>query len=137
QAVENFFELPVLAGIPRPTRRQTAAGDAAQREAYGLLAANLRFATLSRASNVLMVTSPGPGDGKTSVTLGTARALAQLGLRVIAIEADLRRPTFGRYVTLGSSVGLTGILGGEHTLAEELVWLDVMTFEAASGNGQG
>lgn len=120
--VEEFFDLPVLAGIPR-SRRPGKQEDPAQREAYGLLAANLRLATTGRASSVIMVTSPGPGDGKTSVTLGLARAYAQLGLNVIAIEADLRRPSFSRHADISASAGVTGVLGG-CTLARELVWLD-------------
>jgi succinoglycan biosynthesis transport protein ExoP len=78
---------------------------------------------------VLMFTSPGPGDGKTSVTLGVARAFAELGLAVIAIEADLRRPTFARHAEVSSSAGLTGVLAGS-PLADELLWLDAATMRA-------
>jgi capsular exopolysaccharide synthesis family protein len=125
EAVESFFELPILASIPRPSRR---GDDHAQREAYGLLAANLRFTSLNRESNVVMVTSASPGEGKTTVTLGLGRALARLGLRVIAIEADLRRPTFSAWAPVGSRRGLSGVLTGSG-LARELVWLDVETLE--------
>lgn len=124
EAVESFFDLPILASIPRPSRR--GADDDAQREAYGLLAANLRFTTLTRESNVVMVTSASPGEGKTTATLGLGRALARLGLRVIAIEADLRRPTFSAWAPIGSSRGLRGVFMGS-SLARELVWLDVET----------
>src|SRR4051812_7821965 len=98
-AVEDFFGLPILAAIPRPARRSGALGDdPAQQEAYGLLAANIRLSAshaglepgVRGPSNVLMVTSPSPADGKTSVSFGVARAYARLGMRVILIEADLR-----------------------------------------------
>jgi capsular exopolysaccharide synthesis family protein len=125
EAVESFFELPILASIPRPSRR---GDDHAQREAYGLLAANLRFTSLNRESNVVMVTSASPGEGKTTVTLGLGRALARLGLRVIAIEADLRRPTFSAWAPVGSRRGLSAVLTGSG-LSRELVWLDVDTLE--------
>ena len=87
-----------------------------------------------------MFTSPGPGDGKTSVTIGVARAFAELGLSVIAIEADLRRPKFARHADVSSSAGLTAVLAGS-PVADELLWLDAGTMRAtdvvpgAPGNG--
>jgi capsular exopolysaccharide synthesis family protein len=126
--VEDFFGLPVLAAIPRPARRGSDLDDAAQREAFGLLAANLRMSTTGPASSVVMITSPAPGDGKTSVTLGVARAYAQLGLRVIAIEADLRRPSFARFADVSASGGVTGVLAGG-AVARELIWLDATTLQ--------
>lgn len=122
-AIETFFGLPILAAIPRPARRGVDLDDPAQREAYGLLAANLPLAASGQASKVFMITSPSPGEGKTSVTIGVARALARFGLTVIAIEADLRRPTFGRYADLSVSRGLTGALDAS-TLADELKWFE-------------
>lgn len=128
--VEDIFELPILAAIPRPARRHASQlDDPAQREAYGLLAANLRFSAVGGESSVVLVTSPAPGEGKTTVTLGTACALARLGLRVIAIEADLRRPAFRRYLKVPRSTGLTDVIAGTATLAEALVWLGTDTLE--------
>jgi len=135
QEVEAFFKLPILASIPRPARRGIQLNDPAQREAYGMLAANLALSGGGRPSSVVMVTSPGPSEGKTSVTLGVARAYAQLGLNVIAIEADLRRPTFGRYADLSGSAGLTGVLAGR-VLARELVWLDAATLRPVSDDSR-
>lgn len=124
--VEEFFGLPVLAAIPRPARRGAKLDDPAQFEAYGLLAANLRLSGPGRSSSVVMITSPGPGDGKTSVVLGVARAYARLGLSVVAIEADVRRPAFARYADVSGSRGLTGVLAGG-AVARELIWLDPAT----------
>jgi capsular exopolysaccharide synthesis family protein len=127
----------VLAAIPRPVRRGARFDDTMQREAYGLLASNLRLATLERETVTVMVTSPGPAEGKTSVTIGLARAYAQLGFSVVVIEADLRRPTFSRYADVSSSAGLTGVLAGE-SLTRELVWIDAFTMDhtdAAAADG--
>jgi non-specific protein-tyrosine kinase len=133
RAVEDLYGLPMLASIPRAPRR--AAGpfpgdDPGQREAYGMLAANLRFSALSHDFNTVMITSPSPEEGKTSVTLGLARALALLGQRVIAIEADLRRPSFARYAQLEAlGGGLSAVLNGGGRLSDKLIWLDASTFE--------
>lgn len=53
---------------------------------------------------VLAVTSPTPGDGKTITTLNLAGALAQAaGVRVLLIDADLRRPSVTNYLPCGSA----------------------------------
>lgn len=138
QAVEEIFDLPILGTIPRPPRRSaTAAADSGQHEAYGMLAANVRFRRGQQESTALMVTSPGAAEGKTSVTLGLARALTLLGQRVIAIEADLRRPAFRRLADLpvSASGGVTSILNGGASLSEELVWLDASTMRPVTMAG--
>jgi Mrp family chromosome partitioning ATPase len=136
--LERFFDLPILAAIPRPARRGGDLDDISQREAFGLLATNVRLASARGTSSVLMVTSPSPGEGKTSVTIGLARSLARLGFSVIAIEADLRRPAFGRYGDMSGSKGLTGVLAGS-PLPRQLVWLDAdslkPTDEGAGASG--
>jgi capsular exopolysaccharide synthesis family protein len=93
-----------------------------------MLAANVRL-SVGDESHVVMVTSPSPEEGKTSVSLGLARALARLGNRVIVIEADLRRPSMLKYTGLAPSGGLTRLLlsGGSSALAQEIVWLDAGT----------
>lgn len=121
-AVEDVFELPVVAAIPPPPRR--GMDDHVQREAYGMLAANVRLSSTAD-SQVVMVTSPSPEDGKTSVSIGLARALARIGVRVILIEADLRRPSMARYTGVSQTGGLTALLEGRTAhLAHEITWLD-------------
>lgn len=131
--VEQLFDMPILAAIPRPARRTTGFDDPAQREAYGLLAANLRLGSVENDNDVIMITSPSPGDGKTSVTIGVARAYARLGLSVVVIEADLRRPSFARYADVSHSTGVTGVLAGS-TLDSALLWLDADTLYQSAGN---
>jgi Mrp family chromosome partitioning ATPase len=134
EEAEIFFGLPILAAIPRPARRAAAFDDPAQRNAYGLLATNLRLASGGGASSAVLITSPGPGDGKTSVSFGVARAYARLGLSVVIVESDLRRPAFGRYADVSSSSGLVGALSGE-PVANLLLWLDVDTLRPTGRHG--
>ena len=127
--VENAFALPILATIPRPARRTqnvVPGEDRGQFEGYSALATNLRFFELGPELESIMITSPGPSEGKTSVTLGAARALAALDLRVIAIEADLRRPTFARY-GIGRGAGLSTVLAGVSDIDSGLVEVDAST----------
>jgi Mrp family chromosome partitioning ATPase len=128
--------LPVLAQIPRAARRvarDVAYGDRLQEEGYAALAANLLHTGARTAPSVLMVTSPTAGDGKTTVTLGLARALAIGGQRVIAIEADMRHPRFAERTGIHEGVGFGGVLAGVGTLEEELVDIDVLTMRPSEG----
>ena len=132
-AIEEIFDLPVIGAIPPRPRR--GGPDHIQREAYGMVAANVRLAATEDAK-VIMVTSPSPEDGKTSVSLGLARALARIGVRVILIEADLRRPSIARYTGLQQPGGLTALLEGRTThLAHEITWLDAATMEPVTLDG--
>jgi Mrp family chromosome partitioning ATPase/capsular polysaccharide biosynthesis protein len=100
-------------------------------EAFAALAANVRYLGFGSGAQTIMVASAGAGDGKTSVTLGLGAALARVGLRVVAIEADLRRPAFSRYLAIpGRQKGAQGIVGlliGSTSLEKELVELDPVT----------
>jgi capsular exopolysaccharide synthesis family protein len=137
--VENAFGLPILATVPRPARRsQTVVPgeDRGQFEGYSALATNLRFFELGPELESIMITSPGPGEGKTSVALGTARALAALDLRVIAIEADLRRPTFANY-GVGRGAGLSTVLAGVTDIDSALIEVDAATMTPVEESGGG
>ena len=93
---------------------------AANSEEFGALAANVRFALLSRsgrhaageerAGRSVAITSSGPGEGKTSVAGNLAVAAASAGRRVILVGADLRKPTLARRFGLPDGAGLTDAL---------------------------
>ncbi|HEX4034209.1 MAG TPA: hypothetical protein VHX66_07180, partial [Solirubrobacteraceae bacterium] len=104
-------------------------------ESYDSLAVSLLF-RLGPAENVVMVTSAGPRDGKTSVTLGLAAALAKLGQHVIAVECDMRRPRFAEYLGLPpDQEGLSAILAGNRAAGIGLVEVPVNAVKhAASPN---
>ena len=138
EQVESFFQLPVLAIVPRPRRRFANArpgDDPGQHEAYAALATNLRFFELGPEISTMMVTSPSPGEGKTSVALGTARALSTLGQRVLVIEADMRRPTFRNYGLQAADQGLSTVLAGRSRVADAIVRVDARTFEPVGPQG--
>ena len=69
---------------------------------------------------VVLVTSALPGEGKSTLTLSLARAAAAEGLRVIVVDADLRRPTLHELVGLTPTAGLVEVLRRETPLAEVL-----------------
>lgn len=82
--------------------------------------ASLRFVNVERPKRVLLITSPKAGEGKTSLSLGISIMLAEVGHRVLYIEADLRRPKAGVYTHLENAVGLTSVLVGDLPLEDAI-----------------
>jgi capsular exopolysaccharide synthesis family protein len=67
----------------------------------------------------LLITSPEPGAGKTTVTANLGVVCAQAGLEVILIDTDLRRPTLHQLFDLNNRAGLTNLLVGDVQKVEE------------------
>jgi succinoglycan biosynthesis transport protein ExoP len=123
--VEEFLGLPILAKVPAMRRWRGPDDDgSAQQEAYATVAVNLRLRDPDSGPQTVMIISAEPEAGKTSVTIGVARALARAAQRVVAIECDLRRPTFANYLGLDASGGLAAVLGRMSSLRDELVDVD-------------
>jgi polysaccharide biosynthesis transport protein len=72
----------------------------------------LEAAGRKRVLRSIVVTSSQPGEGKTTVSVNLAIALAQQGSRVILVDADLRRPSVHRALGFRNVRGLSGYLGG-------------------------
>jgi receptor protein-tyrosine kinase len=81
-------------------------------EDYRHLRANLQFLDVDEPPKVIMVSSALPGEGKTTVVINLALALAEGGRKVTVVEADLRRPKITRYLGMVGGVGLTNVLAG-------------------------
>jgi capsular exopolysaccharide synthesis family protein len=78
-------------------------------EAFRLLRTNLEFAGVDHPMRRILVTSAGPGEGKTTVSVNLAAIIAQSGKRVTLIDADLRRPKVHRFLRLSNKVGLSNL----------------------------
>lgn len=81
-------------------------------EAFRLLRTNLYYSGSRDQDEVLLITSPGPGDGKTLTTLCLAAILTADGKRVLVIDGDMRKPSHHILLRQPQHVGLSGILTG-------------------------
>lgn len=79
-------------------------------EAIRLLRANLEFAAAARPITSLVVSSAGPGEGKSTLTANLGVVMAQAGFETIIIDADLRKPTQHEIFGIGNDRGLTTLL---------------------------
>lgn len=117
EVLRRLTDLPVLGGVPlrkdksrRPVVVSEPNGTSA--EAYRRLRSSLRFAAVEHQISAIAVTSSIPGEGKTSTAVNLALTYAEAGLRVLLVDADLRRPMVAETLGLENSVGLTTILVG-------------------------
>jgi len=85
-------------------------------EAYRTLRMNLQYAALDSALRTLLVTSPGPGEGKTTTLANLAVTMAEAEQRVIMVDADLRRPYLHQLLGVQNTAGLTTMMVEEQAL---------------------
>src|SRR5438094_1885690 len=90
-------------------------------EAFRTLRTSILLSTAEHPPQVLLITSSQPHEGKTSTSLNLAFTLAQMGSRVLIIDADLRKRRVGRALTLSTEKALSVILTGAYSQEEALV----------------
>jgi succinoglycan biosynthesis transport protein ExoP len=78
-------------------------------ESFRSLRTNIQFASVDHPARVLVITSPTPQDGKTTVAINLAVVLAQSGKRVALMDADMRRPKIHRRLNLNNRLGLSNM----------------------------
>ena len=81
-------------------------------EAYRLLRANLRFASVDKALRSLAVTSALENEGKTLTAANLAISMAQSGVRTLLVDTDLRKPAVHKIFMVPGHTGLTSVLVG-------------------------
>ncbi|MDQ3859873.1 MAG: P-loop NTPase [Actinomycetota bacterium] len=138
--LDDVLDLPRLARIPPPPRSITRVRtfamardpNSSHAEAFRVLRTNLEFleATRTRESGEqpaggvgksIMVTSAVAGEGKSTTVANLALAFARSGIRVIAVDLDLYKPSLAELFRLPSGPGLTDVALGYATLEEALV----------------
>jgi len=89
-------------------------------ESYRALRTSLLLSNLGAPPRVIMVTSARPQEGKTTTSINTAIVLAQKGVRVLLMDADLRRPSVHKTLGMGPRSGLSNVLTGSATVQQTI-----------------
>ncbi|MGA8617148.1 MAG: polysaccharide biosynthesis tyrosine autokinase [Candidatus Sulfotelmatobacter sp.] len=95
-------------------------------ESYRALRTSLLLSNLGAPPKVIMVTSALPQEGKTTTSINCAVVLAQKGIRVLLIDADLRRPSIHKTLGMGPRSGLSNVLTGSATLQQAITRSSVL-----------
>jgi capsular exopolysaccharide synthesis family protein len=121
--VENRLRMPILGIVPllKSGTPLTALSEArsAFAESYRSVRTALQFSTSEGVPKVLFITSPAPTEGKTTTAYALATNFAQLGKRVLLIDADLRNPSMHKlFGQRPGSKGLSNYLAREAKASE-------------------
>ncbi len=95
-------------------------------ESYRALRTSLLLSNLGAPPKVIMVTSARPQEGKTTTSINTAIVLAQKGVRVLLVDADLRRPSIHKALGMGPRSGLSNVLTGSATVQQTITTSPVL-----------
>lgn len=124
--IEQITDRPMLGGIafdPEAQKRPLivhADPRSPRSESFRTLRTNLQFLNVDSGPRTLVVSSAGPGEGKSTTTANLAIALAETGVRVALIDGDLRLPRVADYMGVEGGVGLTNVLIGRVDVADAL-----------------
>jgi capsular exopolysaccharide synthesis family protein len=118
--VKTTLGLPFLGMVPEVIAKPGAsrplmmkgAEVSAVNDSYRILRTNLLFSRPDNQGGVFLVSSANPGEGKTTTVANLAASLAQNGGKVLAIDADLRRPTMHQLFGVTKVPGLTDLIVG-------------------------
>ncbi|MCK1993399.1 CpsD/CapB family tyrosine-protein kinase [Peribacillus muralis] len=101
-------------------------------EQYRTIRTNIKFSSVSKKRNIIMITSPTSAEGKSTTAANLAVSMAQNKEKVLLIDANLRNPAIHSIFKVPNKSGLTNILSGLSTLENTLFRtgmgeLDVLT----------
>ncbi|MFM7083437.1 MAG: polysaccharide biosynthesis tyrosine autokinase, partial [Hyphomicrobium sp.] len=126
--VEEISGLPMLGIIPKVPSNINEEIDhprSAISESYRSLCTALQFASETGLPKSLLITSSGQGEGKSFKAMTIAKHFANLGLKVLLIDGDLRRPSLHLKLDTNNDVGLTNYLTGTCTPPETFQKTDI------------
>jgi capsular exopolysaccharide synthesis family protein len=125
--IKHHLGLPFLGMIPALFDKNTITSPLINNgvpanfvESFRSARTNLLFSSADHGSRTLVITSTGPGEGKTVVAANLALALAQTGQRVLLIDADMRKPRVHSMFNKAQQPGLSNVLVGNSKASEAI-----------------
>jgi capsular exopolysaccharide synthesis family protein len=110
----GYATLGIIPKLPLGTTLESELADPRSHmaEAYRSLCTALQLSTETGLPKTLLVTSAGPGEGKSTTSMTIARHFAKIGMKVLLVDADLRKPSLHTKLGAENSSGLSSYLTG-------------------------
>ncbi|MBZ0282927.1 MAG: polysaccharide biosynthesis tyrosine autokinase [Anaerolineae bacterium] len=120
--IQSIVRLPILAEIYKSRHSELSLLNMPpiQREAYRRLRVNIFSLQKDMSLKTILVTSGETDEGKSTIVSNLAMSIAQLGLRVLIVDCDLRRPTQHKIFNLPNEIGLSTVLEKKVSLTEAI-----------------
>jgi tyrosine-protein kinase Etk/Wzc len=128
EEISNALGLPLLGVVPSMSRKENVV-ERGQKvyldprsfwaEAYRTIRTAIFFSALKEKTKTILVTSPAPSDGKTTLASNLAITMAQAGQKTLILDADFRKPMLHNIFGINhSEKGIISFLTGEHSLSK-------------------
>jgi succinoglycan biosynthesis transport protein ExoP len=108
--LEQIADVPLLATIPPSAFSSKLDTGPADEEAFQMLRTSLLYFNPANVHQSVVITSPGEKDGKTTIAIRLALSAARAGLRVVLVDADLRRAQIAPRLGIEAKRGLSAVL---------------------------
>ena len=128
QELSSAIDTPVLGYVDKLNVARSGSpvvGDLIQGESFRMLRTLLLSDVRDGRLSTISVSSPSSGDGKSTILMNMAASFASLGMPVVIVEADMRRPTLKARMGLNVEHGLSEVLLGSCSLAKAVGTSDV------------
>ena len=140
EEIRSALKAPVIGRIPVIDRHHTDTHDLANisamictvhrhgssiAESYRAVRTSLYYSTGGQLNKVIQVTSPLPGDGKSTLAANLAVTIAKSGKHVLIIDADFRKPTLHQLFGINAEHGLVSVVRGTCSPMDAIIRTDV------------
>jgi len=128
--IEELTTTPILGEIARKrggTVVVSRDNRSALAEMFGLVRANLSFATAGRENKVTLITSTMSGEGKSFISINLSNSLVLMGKKVVLLDLDLRKPALAHELSLRTEPGIT-----DYLVSDRLAITDILQTSAAT-----
>ncbi len=135
EEISAVLNVPVLGVVPSMSRRESIVSRGQKThldskshwaEAYRTIRTAVFFSTSKGKAKTILITSPTPADGKTTLASNLGIAMAQAGQRVVILDADFRKPMQRRIFELNhENQGLSSVLAGAMRLEDAIHRTDI------------
>jgi len=132
EEIKKYFDIPYLGPVPIYEPEETAENEyqelitlhspkSTASESFRGLRTNIIFSSADADPQVLLITSAGPSEGKTSCAANLAVTMAQAGSRTIVIDCDMRRPRLHTVFSAERETGISTLLVGASEMGDSII----------------